>query len=101
MDRLKQLVSLCKCSVSITVNDHRDMYQSVTKALEDQDDLDNFNPADLDVEDARIRARMIETDTMVRLQFYPDTPIGFYTIWHYDIDGALDQALDILKGNTP
>ena len=40
---------------------------------------------------------MIETDTIVVLQFYPDTPIGSYSIWHHDLDAALDAALSCLS----
>lgn len=35
---------------------------------------------------------MIETNTIVELQFYPDTPIGFYRVYYCDLDAALDEA---------
>ena len=41
--------------------------------------------------------KMIETNTMIELQFYPDTPIGFYKIYHYDLEQAIDIALNSIK----
>lgn len=41
--------------------------------------------------------KIIETDTIVELQFYPNSPIGFYKIYHYDVDKAIDKAIEILK----
>ena len=46
--------------------------------------------------DAAVRAKMIETDTIVEIQFYPVTPIGSHVVWHYDIDTALDESLACL-----
>lgn len=43
-----------------------------------------------------IRKTMIDTDTIIDLQFYPDTPIGSYSVYHYDIDMAIDEALECL-----
>jgi hypothetical protein len=40
-----------------------------------------------------VRAEMIRLNTVVDVQFYPDTPVGFYRVAHYDIDAALDAAL--------
>ena len=47
--------------------------------------------------EADVLQKMIETDTIVRLQFYPLTPIGFYVIFHYDVERAIEQALAILN----
>ena len=41
--------------------------------------------------------KMIETDTIVNIQFYPKTPVGSYSVYHYDLDMALDLALECLK----
>ena len=43
---------------------------------------------------------MIRRDTIVKIQFYPNTPVGFYLIYHYDIDKAIDIALDTVKNDT-
>lgn len=88
MDKLKELLSRCKCSVTLTVNDHRDYYETAEQALEDAEDCD-CSP--------EVRAAMIEANTIIKLQFYPTTPIGFYSIWHHDLDAALDIALGCFK----
>lgn len=86
-DKLKRLMAGCKCGVYVTVNEHRDVYESAQDAL-------NHMWADPDPD---VLQRMIETNTIVSVQFYPDTPIGSYTIIHWDLDAALDAALDCLE----
>ena len=90
MEKFKELVSLCKASVSISVNTHKDYYESVGLYI-DQDvkdiDSDIFN-------------EMVKRDTIVIVQVYPNTPIGCYTIYHYDIDKAVDIALHTVKNDA-
>lgn len=88
MDKLKELLSRCKCGVFITVNEHRDYYLTVEQRLEELSCLEC--PPELTDE---IRQKMIETNTIINVHFYPHTPIGSYDIYHYDIDLALDEAL--------
>ncbi len=40
-----------------------------------------------------VRKAMIDKNIIIDLKFYPDTPIGSYSIYHYDLDMALDEAL--------
>ena len=42
--------------------------------------------------------KMKELNTIVELQYYPDTPVGFYKVYHYDIEKAIDEALSSLNG---
>lgn len=93
MDKLKALMARCKCGVHLTINDHRDVYKPVAEAL---DDLEACGFDDLAPE---VRAKIIETDTLIDLHFYPDTPVGFYKVLHYDLDAALDEALECLSPN--
>lgn len=37
---------------------------------------------------------------MVHLQFYPDTPIGFYEVYHWSVQGAIEAATAILDENA-
>jgi len=37
-------------------------------------------------------------DFIIEIQFYPDTPVGFHVVYHYDLDAALDEALTIIEG---
>jgi hypothetical protein len=86
MDKLKMLMERCKCGVHLTVNDHRNVYETAEQALENLPEfVQEIAP--------EVRAKIIETDTLIDLHFYPDTPIGFYKVLHHDLDAALDEAL--------
>jgi ribosome-associated translation inhibitor RaiA len=89
MNKFQHILSLCKCGVYLSVNNHRDYYESVEKYLEDRND-------EVDVD---VKKKMIETDTIVEIQFYPNTPIGFYRVYHHNLDGALDAAIRILEAS--
>jgi hypothetical protein len=93
MNKLQQLLSRCKGGVYLIVNEHRDCYTSAEDQLKEIDLMEC--PPDID--DA-VRAKIIETNTIIDLQFYPDTPIGSYSIIHHDLDTALDMALECVKG---
>ncbi len=89
MDKLLKLKEFCKCGIFLTINQHRDYYESVETYMGNQQDT-----ADLKKE---ILQKMIEKNIIIELQFYPHTPIGSYSIYHYDIEAALDIALEILE----
>ena len=90
MSKLAELITRCKCSVSVEVNQHRAYYQVAEFYLAERDVK---SPEDVA---ADVFAKMVETDTVVEVQFYPSTPIGFYRIWHYDVDAALGEAIAAL-----
>ena len=92
MIKLAKLLSRCKCGVFFVVNEHRDYYQTAEQRLEE---LACFEcPPEID---DLVRAEIIARNSLVDLQFYPDTPIGSYQIIHYDAEAALDEALAILE----
>lgn len=91
MDKLQKLISLCKCGVFISINEHHDYYQTAEEMLIEQN-----NRGTLPAIAPEIYAKMVELNTIVNIHFYPDTPIRFYEIYHYDLDVALTQALDCL-----
>lgn len=90
-DKVKTLVWNCKCSVEISVNYHRDLYETAAERLRY---LEEDRGEDLELEPA-VRERMIETNTIIEIQFYPNTPVAFYQVYHYDLDRALDIALSV------
>jgi hypothetical protein len=90
---MEEIVKLCKCGVFLTVNEHRADYQSAADAILELSGREC--PPEISTE---IREGMITKDSIVHLQFYPDTPIGSYSIYHYDVSAAVKEALDILKG---
>ena len=88
MDKLARLLALCKCGVYLTVNEHRDYYDTPAQRLEELESREC--PPKISDE---VRAGILSSGNIVELQFYPDTPVGFYCIVHYDLDAALDAAL--------
>lgn len=91
-NKLKEIVSLCKCSVSIMINDHKAVYQTAAEEINQRQDW----VGDTEKE---IIDKMIEMDNIVTIQCYPNTPVGFYVVNHYDLDIALDVMLKGLKEN--
>lgn len=87
MEKLKELFSRCQSTVEIHYNPHKYYYDSIKEYI--GDDIG-------DVEEDVLK-EMIEKDTLIRLQFYPHSSVGFYLIHHYDIDKAIDKALSLLN----
>jgi hypothetical protein len=90
MEKFKELVLLCKASVEISVNDHKDYYESVEQ---------HINEEDREYIDKEVFEEMVKRDIVVKVQAYPHTPIGFFVVYHYDIDKAVDIALDAVKND--
>lgn len=91
MDYLGEILKRCKCGIHITVNEHRDYYESVEQHLEN---LESFGDLEIPPD---VRQKMIGLNTVVQVQFYPDTPIGFYRIFHYDLPTALRLSAELLE----
>jgi hypothetical protein len=91
MEKLNELISLCKASVTITINNHKDGYQTVLEHI------DSIGVKKYISED--VLNKMVNKDTVIELQAYPDTPIGSYTIYDYDVDKAVESMLEIVKNN--
>ena len=88
MDKLKELMSRCKCGVYLAVNEHRDYYDTAEDRLEEIDRREA--PPEISDE---VRAGILASGNIVEIQFYPNTPVGFHAIVHHDLDAALDAAL--------
>ncbi len=91
MSKLGDLCRRCKCNVTVTVNDHRNSYETAEQYLDHA--LGEPEPHDIEPE---IRREMIARDSVIQCQFYPRTPVGFYEVWHYDLDTCLDICLKIM-----
>lgn len=79
---LDDIKTLCKGSVIVTINDHKTYYLTVGDYFLDKDMRDI---------DSVIFAMMIAKDTIVHVQAYPDTPVGFFEAYHFNINGALEE----------
>jgi hypothetical protein len=87
MQKLNLLKNKCKASISLLINPHRDYYESVIDYINgDKEDIPND-----------VFSEMVKQDTVIHLQFYPDTPIGSYSVYHYDLEKAVDIALETLR----
>jgi len=95
MNKLKELLSKCKASVSITVNQHRNYYQSVKDYIEEQALIDEELIDEIGKE---VYEEMKKTNTIIEIQAYPYTPIGSNRTFHYDIDKAVDVMLSCVNG---
>jgi hypothetical protein len=86
-EKIKLLYSTCKAGVLISINEHRNYYETIEENIGNK--LDGINPA--------VLCKMKELDTLIVIQFYPDIPIGFYLVYHYDLELAIDETLELLK----
>lgn len=92
MNKLNTLISNCKCGVYLSVNEHRDYYETVEEHFKSHPYIEDLEDIDKDVYD-----RMKESNTIIELQYYSDTPVGSYKVYHYDLDLAVDEALASLN----
>jgi hypothetical protein len=92
MEALKELFSLCKGSVTVSYNEHKDSYRDVEAWVEAMN-LINV----LEDEDQDVLAICAERDDLVNVVAYPDTPIGFYNCYHYDVEEAVKTVIKAIK----
>ena len=95
MSQLAEIVALCKCEVSVTVNEHRNYYETVEQWLAKMDSLDCTDDVS-----AETRAEMIARGVVVQVRAYNNTPVGCYVVYHWDLDEALRQMLAAGKGES-
>lgn len=62
-----------KCGLYLTHNEHRDYYETAEEFIENRKLEDDF-PTPEEVQKA------IQEDSIWRLQWYPETPVGFYSV---------------------
>jgi hypothetical protein len=77
----EELLPLHKCSLTISHNDHRDYYETVKEYY----DIENFESRE-DFE------KCVIADDVWMLNWYPDTPIGSYTVCGSSLERLLERA---------
>lgn len=92
MEKLKKLQSLCKASISVYINEHKDDYSNAKEYIDSYRYDEEINGIS-----ERVLQAMIETNTIIEVIFHPNTPVGYYKVWHYDLDLALDECLKIIS----
>lgn len=76
------------CSLELSHNEHKNYYETA------QDWLDN-NPGHYAWESEEDKQKAIGEDSIWTLQWYPQTPIGFYAIASSNLESLLKRALEI------
>lgn len=87
MEKLMELFSRCQSTVEISYNRHKSYYDSVEQSI--GDDIGEVDP--------EVLREMMHRDTLVCIQFYPHSSVGFHLVYHYDIEKAIDKCLLILN----
>jgi len=90
---LDELIARCKCGVYLMVNQHRDYYQSAADYVAEH--LKNHEDCPPDV----VGELPFDGDTVVELQFYPNTPIGSYLCLARSLEDALKYAEECLTSD--
>lgn len=89
---IEDIIEKCKCGVYLTVNRHRDYYETAEQFISDDVNSGLF----IDVPEDE-KQRMIDTNTIVELQFYPNTPIGSYCVLAASMSKVLRLAEECFK----
>lgn len=79
-----------KASLHLTHNEHKSVYHTVRQAIDDGD----WGTEDDCWISPEQKQLAIDTDEMWTLQWYPDTPIGFYVMSAADLGALLEAALN-------
>lgn len=79
-----------KASLHINHNEHKANYETVERYLEHESER-------LDFRSEEERLRCISSDEIWELQWYPDTPIGFYAIAAPTLEALIDYAKEYEK----
>lgn len=99
-DLISRIIALTTCGTHISINEHRDVSETVAEYL------DFGTVAGVNVShnrpciDPDVRRVMAETDTIVEITCYTETPGAAIVIYHYDLIAALTQMLQTLEGNA-
>lgn len=83
---MEELIKKCKAGVYLEANKYRDYYETIEGAVAEEKIAE---------EDKELAERIIKEGQLISLQFYPDTPIGFYKVYGTTFEEVVKKALDI------
>lgn len=89
---MKEIIERCKCGIYLEVNRHRDYYDTIEEAITEENER-NTEP---EIE-PELAERMIKENMFISLQFYPDTPVGFYKVYGTSLDEVVEKAKQALE----
>lgn len=95
-DNLIKIASLCKGCVSLNYRERSSYYETLRENVITEGDgngdfyhATEFLDGELD--------KCLQTDQYWCLQFYPDSPVGFYHAFSHDLNKLLEWGLNILE----
>jgi len=91
---MKELIALNPFYFQLTVNAHRDNFQTVTEYF---DIIFACNEEDREDIGEEVLAKMIENNTILNFTIYPRNSVGFYDIYHYDYDKLMERVNELVK----
>lgn len=94
MSDLLNLFPPHKCELSLTHNEHKSSYQTIEEYFE------NCLNCSEDWISKEQREKAIAQDSVWKLQWYPDTPIGSYNLLACDLDVLLAAAKEVNNGKS-
>lgn len=97
MKKLNQLIQKIEGELSIKVSPHKDKYLTVSEYVLEFGHYTNGKIINAIGEN--VFAKMLEMDEVIHIRFSPNNK-GYYTILHYDLEQAIEQALCTLE-NKP
>ena len=71
----------------MSTNGHRELDETVTQYI---------HPDFLKKIRKDVLAKMVEKNTIIELRCYPLSPVCFFKVYHYDLEMAVDEALNHL-----
>lgn len=86
-NRLIEMLPVHAGELSISHNEHKSLYEDLAQYIENLELADSFN-------DDEAMKRAIETNSLWVIQWYPDTPVGFFTV----AAPTLGEALLLAEG---
>lgn len=84
---MDEIIKKCKAGVYLEANKFRDYYETIEEAVAEE----------LVETDRELTERIIKENQLVSLQFYPDTPVGFYKVYGTSVDEVVEKAKKILE----
>lgn len=87
--KIKFITDNCNGNVIFTFNSHKGYYFEIQEYILD---IEN-NQGDKVFQ----KKECIEKNQIWEIQFYPNTPVSFYTVFACDLEFALDKSIEILK----
>lgn len=96
ISRIALIVSLCTHSVEFNyaAKGHNDT--PLRQHLQSLKDMDILDDEDLP---QSLLEEIVAQDKLVVMHAYPRNSVGFYTVYHWDIDTVIEKMISIIENN--